>query len=63
VGDVDLLSAQLTMLDEDRARVCEPRAAGFATATAYTWSKAGVRLLNAYTEVISQRFDVVALAA
>lgn len=63
VGDVDLLCAQITMLDEDRTQLSELRSAGLAAAGDYTWSKAGVRLLAAYREVISQVPSSSALVA
>jgi glycosyltransferase involved in cell wall biosynthesis len=63
VGDVDLLSHQLTTLDEDRVRLAKLRSAGLAAAPKYTWSNAGVRLLAAYREVIAERSGGSALAA
>lgn len=63
VGDVELLSAQLTMLDQDRTQVCELRAEGLAAAKNYTWANAGVRLLGAYREVIAQLSRTSTVAA
>ncbi|MBV9047047.1 MAG: glycosyltransferase family 4 protein [Solirubrobacterales bacterium] len=63
VGDVDLLSAQITKLDEDRTQLSKLRRAGLVAAADYTWSKAGARLLTAYRDVISQLSSAAALVA
>jgi glycosyltransferase involved in cell wall biosynthesis len=54
VADVDALTDQITMLHEDRARLGAMRSACLAVAGEHTWSKAGVRLLDAYREVVSE---------
>ena len=53
VGDVETLAAQLTFLHEDRARLTALRAGCLTAAPENTWSKAGVRLLTAYREVLA----------
>ena len=54
VADFDALSDQITMLHEDRARLAAMRSACLAAAGEHTWSKAGVRLLDAYRTVVSE---------
>jgi len=53
VGDVNALSQQITMLHEDRELLDKLRAGALRTAPQVTWSAAGVRLLEAYSEVIA----------
>jgi glycosyltransferase involved in cell wall biosynthesis len=48
VGDVDALTRHLTLLDEDRERLAEMRAACLAGAPALTWEAAGRQLLEVY---------------
>jgi glycosyltransferase involved in cell wall biosynthesis len=51
VGDVDAITRHLTLLDEDRDRLAELRAACLAAAPMLTWPVAGQRLLEIYEEV------------
>jgi hypothetical protein len=53
VGDVDALTQHLTLLDEDRDRLAEMRAACLTAAPALTWTMAGRQLLGAYEQVAS----------
>lgn len=54
-GDVRTLAQQITMLHEDRALLERLRAASLSTSSEITWSMAGVKLLEAYREVIAAR--------
>jgi glycosyltransferase involved in cell wall biosynthesis len=51
VGDVDALTSQISLLDQDRDLLAELREAGIADAPELTWAAAGRRLLEAYEEV------------
>lgn len=51
VGDVDAITRHITLLDEDRVRLAELRAACLAAAPTLTWTVAGQRLLEIYGEV------------
>jgi glycosyltransferase involved in cell wall biosynthesis len=53
VGDVDALTQHLTLLDEDRDRLAEMRAACLAGAAALTWKAAGRQLLDVYEQTAS----------
>ncbi len=53
VGDVDALTRHLSLLDADRDRLAELRAACLAAAPGLTWTMAGRRLLQVYEEVAS----------
>jgi glycosyltransferase involved in cell wall biosynthesis len=53
VGDVDALTRDLTLLDEDRARLATMHAACLAVAPTLTWSAAGRRLLEVYEQAAS----------
>jgi glycosyltransferase involved in cell wall biosynthesis len=55
VADVDALSAQITMLHEDRGLLEKLRAASLASAHTFTWTAAGRVLLDAYRETITTR--------
>jgi glycosyltransferase involved in cell wall biosynthesis len=55
VGDVNALEAQITLLHEDRAALAALRAGCLTAAREHTWSQAGVRLLDAYRDVLSAR--------
>ncbi len=50
VGDVDAISRQITLLDEDRDRLAELRAACLQTAPTVTWAAVGRRLVEIYEE-------------
>jgi D-inositol-3-phosphate glycosyltransferase len=63
VGDVDALTAQLTALHEDRTQLSALRDACLAVAGQHTWECAGVRLLDAYREVVPELSASSALAA
>ena len=52
VGDVDTLTAQLTLLREDPALRRSLRAGTLASAPSLTWDKAGETLLEAYREAV-----------
>lgn len=53
VGDVDAITRQITMLDEDRERLAELRAACLAAAPSLTWTVAGCRLHQIYEQAAS----------
>ena len=52
VGDVDTLARQITELYEDRALLDRLRTGAIVAAREVTWSKAGVKLLEVYREVV-----------
>ncbi len=54
VGDVAALTQHITLLHEDRALLEQLRAAGLKMVPEITWAAAGVKLLEAYHEVISK---------
>ena len=54
-GDVDMLSAQITMLYEDPGLRERLRQRALADAPGLTWTKAGERLVEAYGEVAAAR--------
>ena len=53
VGDVESLSEQMTLLDDDRRLLRELREASLEAAKGFTWTAAGKVLLNAYRESIA----------
>jgi D-inositol-3-phosphate glycosyltransferase len=53
VGDVDALTRHITLLDQDRDRLAELRAACVAAAPELTWGTAGRQLLQVYEDVAS----------
>jgi glycosyltransferase involved in cell wall biosynthesis len=53
VGDVAMLTQQITMLYEDRGMLERLRAASLSSLHEITWTAAGVRLLDVYREVIA----------
>src|SRR5262249_22783176 len=55
VADVEALTEQITMLYRDRALLARLREGSLRTAPQTTWDAAGVRLVNAYREVIARR--------
>jgi glycosyltransferase involved in cell wall biosynthesis len=55
VGDVAALSAHITALHEDPAKLARMRAVARASAPTFTWRAAGERLLDAYREVVADR--------
>jgi glycosyltransferase involved in cell wall biosynthesis len=55
VGDVKTLAEQLTTLDQDRAVLERLRAASLSTVDEITWSAAGVKLLQAYRDILAKR--------
>jgi glycosyltransferase involved in cell wall biosynthesis len=55
VGDVATLQQQLTLLDRDRELLARLREGCLRTAPDVTWTAAGVRLLEAYRQVIAAR--------
>lgn len=52
IADVNTLTEQITMLHEDPAQLAALRAGCLAAAPEHTWSMAGVRLRDAYLEVV-----------
>jgi len=52
VGDVETLTRQITMLYQDRALLEKLRASSLSTLSELTWTAAGSKLLQAYTETI-----------
>jgi glycosyltransferase involved in cell wall biosynthesis len=50
VGDVEALARDLTVLNEDRARLAAMRAACLAVAPTLTWAAAGRRLVEVYEQ-------------
>jgi glycosyltransferase involved in cell wall biosynthesis len=53
IGDVETLSRQITMLDQNRGLLNEFRAACLASSQLLTWTAAGGRLLDVYRETIA----------
>jgi glycosyltransferase involved in cell wall biosynthesis len=53
VGDVETLTQQITLLHENRALLQKLRTASIRTVPEITWQAAGVRLLEAYRQVIT----------
>ncbi len=62
-GDVETLTVHLTELHADRKRLACLRAACLADAPAYTWTRAGERLLDVYDEVVETARGGLAVAA
>jgi glycosyltransferase involved in cell wall biosynthesis len=52
VGDVETLAQQITMLHSDRNLLGRLRAGCLETASEFTWTSAGVRLLQVYRDAI-----------
>ena len=52
-GDVEALTRQITLLHEDRALLEKLRTASLNMVPTFTWTAAGVRLLDVYREVIA----------
>jgi glycosyltransferase involved in cell wall biosynthesis len=52
-GDVETLTRHMTMLYEDRPLLERLRAASLRTLQELTWTAAGLKLLDAYTEILS----------
>jgi glycosyltransferase involved in cell wall biosynthesis len=52
VGDVEALTRQITMLDEDRGFLEKLRSASLSTLSELTWAAAGAKLLRVYVETI-----------
>lgn len=55
VGDVSALAQHITLLHEDRATLERLRESSLATVSEFTWTAAGVRLLEVYRETIAAR--------
>jgi glycosyltransferase involved in cell wall biosynthesis len=55
IGDVDALSKHITVLYNDRLLLARLRDGALRAVSELTWTKAGVRLLEAYREVIRSR--------
>ena len=55
VGDVAALAQHITMAHEDCMLLETLRAGGLRTAPGVTWTAAGVRLLEAYREILEER--------
>ena len=60
VGDVAMLTKHITMLQEDRTLLEKLRAAGLKAAPELTWTAAGVKLLNAYHQVLERKQSIKA---
>ena len=54
VGDVEALTQQITMLNDNRDLLERLRAASLRTAPQITWTAAGVKLLQVYRDVIRE---------
>lgn len=63
VGDVETLAAHLELVDRDRALLDRMRNAGLTVAGEYTWSKAGIRLLEVYRQVVAETSAASSVAA
>lgn len=53
VGDVETLTEQITMLDRDSSLLGKLRAAGLRIIPEITWNAAGVKLCQAYRDIIA----------
>jgi len=53
VGDVEALTQHITMLHQDRALLKKFRAASLQASPEFTWTAAGVKLLDAYRETLA----------
>lgn len=51
--DVETLAGHITMLDDDRALLERLRESSLKSSASFTWSAAGVRLLDVYKQVIA----------
>jgi len=54
VADIDALTAQLTALNEDRGLLQRMRDASLRSAPDYTWTEAGLRLVDVYEHVVAE---------
>lgn len=54
VGNVETLTAQITLVDQNRTLLERLRAAGLDTAPEVTWTSAGKRLLKVYEGVVAE---------
>ncbi len=52
VGDVDTIARHITLLDEDRKLLGRLSNSAIETASDYTWSRAGERLLDVYRDLV-----------
>jgi glycosyltransferase involved in cell wall biosynthesis len=55
VGDVDELTRHITLLDNDRSLLSRLRSSSLNSVDKITWDAAGVRLLNVYRQVMSEK--------
>jgi glycosyltransferase involved in cell wall biosynthesis len=55
VGDMKALTEHITTLHQDRALLEKLRAAGLNAVPDFTWTAAGVKLLEAYRKVIASK--------
>jgi glycosyltransferase involved in cell wall biosynthesis len=55
VGDVNELTRQITLLDNDRSLLSRLRSSSLNSADKITWEAAGVRLLDVYRQVFSRK--------
>jgi glycosyltransferase involved in cell wall biosynthesis len=62
VGDVEALTRQLTMLNEDRELLARLRAGSLSAVREFTWTAAGVKILEVYREVLRAAETAPALA-
>jgi len=55
VGDVKALTDHFNLMDQDRALLQRLRTSSLKTAHELTWSAAGVKMLQAYREILAER--------
>jgi glycosyltransferase involved in cell wall biosynthesis len=53
VGDVQALTQQINQLDQDRALLARLRAASLRDAPGFTWKAAGVKVVEAYQQILA----------
>jgi hypothetical protein len=53
VGDVETLTKHITMLHDDPSLLQKLRAGAIGKRLEYTWSAAGVKLLQVYGEIVA----------
>jgi glycosyltransferase involved in cell wall biosynthesis len=53
IGDIEALAQHITLLDEDRGLLARLRVGSLTASPEFTWTAAGVRLLNTYRETIA----------
>jgi hypothetical protein len=58
VGDVEMLARQITLLHQDRVLLQKLRDASIQAIPEITWTAAGVKLLEAYRQVMERKTGV-----